>query len=73
MSINSLFRHENKIMIFILIGPFIIGVLLAFIAPLLMELSSIDTCLDAGGSFNYDSSSCDFEHNHVAPISHNCQ
>lgn len=71
-SINKLFKVESKIMVLVLIAPVFIGLLLAFILPILMEEVDIDSCLDAGGSFNYEECKCDFNTSHVKPDKYNC-
>lgn len=73
VGINKLLRNESKIILFVLAGPFIIGLVLIFLLPLLYNESSIDTCLDAGGSFNYESCECDFNTSHIVPNQHNCR
>ena len=34
--------------------------------------SKIDSCLDQGGSFNYEKCECDFKENHEYKESHSC-
>jgi hypothetical protein len=72
-SINNLFKNESKVMLFLLAGPFIIGLILAFILPLIHKTNNIDSCLDAGGSFNYESCECDFKKSHPVSESHKCK
>ncbi|PUA27417.1 MAG: hypothetical protein B0W54_12610 [Cellvibrio sp. 79] len=69
--INKLLRNESKIMLWVLIGPIAIGLTLVFLLSLFEN--SIDECLDAGGSFNYESCECDFKKSHTAPIQHHCK
>lgn len=71
--INKLLRNESKIMLFVLVGPFVIGLVLVFLLPLFHRESAIDTCLDAGGSFNYIACECDFNKSHVIPKKHSCK
>lgn len=71
--INKLLRNESKIMLFILAGPFAIGLVLVFLLPQLYQESQIDICLDAGGSFNYEACACDFNQSHIVPKQHNCK
>jgi hypothetical protein len=70
--INNLLKNESKIMLFLLAGPLIIGLIVAFVFPLIHKASSIDSCLDAGGSFNYESCECDFKNSHKVPEIHKC-
>ncbi|MFT7056582.1 MAG: hypothetical protein ACJAR3_002218 [Roseivirga sp.] len=44
-------------MIWLFLSPLIIGFLVAIIFPNIMNLSKIDSCLDLGGSFDYESCS----------------
>ena len=41
---------------------FVTAIVLAW--PFAAELSAVDRCLDAGGSFDYTSGQCDFKVNH---------
>jgi hypothetical protein len=70
--INSLFKNESKIMLFLLAGPLIIGLIVAVVFPLIHKASSIDSCLDTGGSFNYELCECDFKKSHTVPEVHKC-
>ncbi len=71
--INKLLKNESKIMLFILAGPFVIGLVLVFLLPLFYQENQIDTCLDAGGSFNYKECTCDFNKSHIVPRQHTCK
>lgn len=71
--INKLFKNESKIMLFVLAGPFVIGLALVFLLPLLYNESSVNSCLDSGGSFNYESCECDFNKSHIVPKQHSCR
>ena len=72
-SINKLFKNESKVMLFILVGPIIIGFILACVIPLIHNTYNIDSCLDAGGSFNYEACKCDFKESHLVPENHKCR
>ena len=72
-SINNLFKNENKIILFLIAGPIVIGLMLTFILPLTHKFDSIDSCLDKGGSFNYELCECDFQISHPVPENHKCK
>lgn len=71
--INKLLRNESKIMLFVLVGPLVIGLILVFLLPLFHSENGLDSCLDAGGSFDYESCECDFNKSHIVPEQHNCK
>jgi hypothetical protein len=71
-TINKLFRNESKIMLFMMVGPIVIGIILSVLVPLFMHSSEIDKCLDDGGSFNYQICKCDFENTHLKFEGHKC-
>lgn len=71
--INKHFRREPKVMIAIMVLPIVFGLFLAMILPSLFKGSQIDSCLDNGGSFNYEKCSCDFEKNHIVIEKHQCR
>ena len=71
--INKLLKNESKIMLLILAGPLAIGLALAFLLPLFYHENQIDTCLDSGGSFNYETCACDLNQSHTVPKVHNCK
>lgn len=71
-SINKHFKRESKMMIWILIAPIIIGILVAIVAPQFMSWSDIDSCLDYGGSYDYELCTCDYENNHPSKEVHQC-
>lgn len=62
--INKHFKRESKIMVAVMILPIVLGILFTFLWPYFAPVSKIDICLDNGGSFNYESCSCDFKDTH---------
>ncbi len=52
-------------MIWFLMAPIVIGILAAILLPQFLASSKIDSCLDAGGSFDYESCKCDYSANHA--------
>jgi hypothetical protein len=65
MSINKIFRVESKLMVWLLLAPFVIGFVIAVFGPWIFHQSmSVDSCLDSGGSYNYDQCTCDHEKSH---------
>lgn len=71
--INKLFKNESKLMLILLAGSFFVGLILVFIFPFFYNESSIDACLDTGGSFNYELCECDLGMSHIVPMQHNCK
>jgi len=59
-------------MIWIFLAPLVIGIAALIIIPLVLEKSNIDRCLDQGGSFNYESCSCDYQKAHPYKSKHDC-
>ena len=60
-------------MVAVLLAPLIIGLILALFAPYFLNTSSeIDSCLDSGGSYNYDECSCDHKATHPFKAQHEC-
>lgn len=53
------FHREARIMVALIIGVIGIGLLVALLAPRLMEWLAVDRCLDAGGSYNYQARVCE--------------
>lgn len=50
------------------------GVIMALVAAMAMGCSdaAVDTCLDNGGSFNYDKCECDYSGSHDYKENHSC-
>lgn len=48
------------------------GALLAVPLLLLDSTGPIDACLDSGGSFNYETCTCDYQKSHPVRPSHDC-
>lgn len=57
-SINSHFSREAKIMIGLLVVPLVVGLIVSIFAPSIMHQLDVDRCLDSGGKFDYDNSTC---------------
>jgi hypothetical protein len=72
MSINKHFKRETKLMLGIALFPIVSGILLSFIIPKILAHKEIDSCLDSGGSYNYETCSCDHENNHEVKKDHKC-
>ena len=48
-------------------------IIIVYIIVSMFEVTSdIDSCLDNGGSFNYETCECDFKVNHVKISEHSC-
>ncbi len=60
-------------MICFFVAPIVIGILAAILLPQILVNSEIDSCLDAGGSFNYESCKCDFSANQPYKEKHQCK
>jgi len=71
-SINRHFKRESKVMIWVLVLPIILGLLFGLFVPYLATLNESDSCLDSGGSYNYESCKCDYENNHPYKSAHIC-
>ena len=72
-SINDHFKRESKIMIWLFIIPFIIGFIIMLIYPYFSHEIKIDSCLDSGGSFNYETCECDYKNSHKNKVNHQCK
>lgn len=72
MNINHHFRNEHKVLLWLIVAPFVIGFIVIILAPIFMEESDIDSCLDKGGSFNYERCECDLLKTHPIKESHSC-
>lgn len=70
--INKHFKNESKIMLWLLIAPMLLGVLFALMFLNFSTQMDIDSCLDSGGSYNYEDCTCDHEKNHVYQENHQC-
>ena len=65
------FKTEAKFMI----GLPILILSIALAVPVLRSMfvnSTVDSCLDAGGSFDYQSCQCDFKQSHKSKAEHSC-
>ena len=71
-NINWHFKRESKIMIWILVLLIVLGILFGLLVPYLSTLNEVDSCLDSGGSYNYDSCVCDHKTNHPYKAVHTC-
>ena len=60
-------------MIWFLVAPIVIGILAGMFLPQFLVSSNIDSCLDAGGSFDYDSCKCDYSVEHLHKEEHQCK
>ncbi len=60
-------------MIWFFVAPLVIGMLAAILLPQFLASSKIDSCLDAGGSFDYESCKCDYSANHSYKEKHQCK
>lgn len=72
LNINHHFKRESKIMIWGVVLPIILGVLAAFIVPWFLTFMQVDSCLDSGGSYDYENCRCDHDNNHEFKKMHNC-
>jgi hypothetical protein len=72
MDINKHFKRETILMLGIILFPVVVGILISLIMPWILTPSKIDSCLDSGGSYNYESCSCDHEKNHEFKKGHKC-
>jgi hypothetical protein len=57
-SINRLFKVEGWLPVAIFLTVLGIGLVAAFVAPLVLSYLDVDRCLDAGGAYNYESNHC---------------
>ncbi len=60
-------------MVWFLMTPIVIGILVAILLPLFLAHSKIDSCLDTGGSFDYESCKCDYSANHSHKEENQCK
>lgn len=72
-SINTHFRRESKIMAWLIVAPFVIGMLIAILYPYFLKESKIDNCLDSVGGFDYVTCKCDYTNNHEFKGQHKCK
>lgn len=70
--INKHFKRETKLMVGLALFPIVSGILLSLIVPWILTSKKVDSCLDSGGSYNYETCSCDYERNHEFKKDHNC-
>jgi hypothetical protein len=70
--INRHFKREAKIMIWLALLPIIIGILAAFVLPWISVSLEVDSCLDSGGSHDYEKCICDHEENHEFKENNKC-
>jgi len=52
------FKKEAKLNLWLFVGIVAAGILAAWLIPYLSEFIAVDKCLDAGGSFNYQTGEC---------------
>jgi hypothetical protein len=72
-SINKHFRVEAKLMAWLFLAPIILGLLIAWLYPMLSHETNIDACLDSGGSFDYQTCKCDHEKTHPFEADNQCK
>lgn len=69
---NKLFRIESSLIAWVFLVILILGFLGTYYYPQIVIMSEIDRCLDLGGSFDYDSCSCDYNTSHKYKENHSC-
>ena len=57
--ITGHFRSEARIMVGFVVVLVAAGLLLGLLAPRIRQYFAVDRCLDAGGSYNYRTRSCE--------------
>jgi hypothetical protein len=73
MNINTHFIRENKILLWLFVAPFVIGAIVTILYSYFSVATVVDTCLDSGGSFNYEACNCDYKNTHDFKESHSCE
>ena len=48
------------------------NILLILMSLILVGCDEVDTCLDRGGSYNYEKCECDFKNSHAYMKEHKC-
>jgi len=57
---DACFKKEAKLMILLPLLVILVGILAGIVVPYVLRQIEIDKCLDAGGSFDYQTKSCLF-------------
>ncbi len=70
--INKHFRRETMMICMFVLSPLIIGTFVGLIYISFQTSGSVDSCLDSGGSYDYQRCTCDFDKNHPYQEVHSC-
>ena len=73
MKINPLFKYESVMAYLIFLVPVVMAFVIAVVLPEIMAPTEVDICLDSGGSFNYETCSCDYDKTHKVLEKHTCE
>jgi len=66
----SHFEREAKLQLWLVAGPLLFTAAAGFVAFACrdaIDAARVDSCLDAGGSYDYAAGRCDFDDSHAAP------